>query len=329
MDVKRRQLIIGMTSMIGAAALDGFGLLRVSSASQSEQLEHTEEKVSPSRDIKDYPHITDVIPSMNMESYFHIIVDSCADPKKDYLSRIPFLIELEASKIWMESRFEWNALSSSGAAGLQQFMEDTAKEYELTIADSPEIQKLKAAISEYKLIRNDAEAKTRGLYKLVEPDGGDITEASLAEINRLRAEIRDLYTNRATAYEALKAAKAEYVEKINSIPIEQRKEFDARFVPELAIPPGVDHTVKNIMECKAVFGGPVEINVWRGIAAYNAGLGAAKKWQGMPYIQETVYYTRGVITNLTKSLELKDAYATKDISLIAGTKRRLGLGDMQ
>ena len=125
----------------------------------------------------------------------------------------------------------------------------------------------------------------------------------------------------------MKSAKAEYKKKIRGMPPIQRGRFDARFVPELLIPAGVKHVVRDIMECKDFFGGPVEMNVWRGIAAYNSGLERTKKWEGMPYIQETVHFTRNVLSDLTKTLELKQAYSTKDAALIAKTKIRIGLPD--
>jgi hypothetical protein len=105
--------------------------------------------------------------------------------------------------------------------------------------------------------------------------------------------------------------------------LSQRKRSDARFVPEVVIPAGVRHIVRDIMECRDFFGGPVEMNVWRGIAAYNSGLERTKKWEGLPLIQETVHFTRKVLSDLTKMLELKYAYSTKDPALIAKTKARI------
>ena len=95
MDENRRQFIAGMAALAGAAALDGFGLLKVSLASQSAS--NTTSR--PSRDINDYPHIIDAIPSRDMKLYFPIIVDACSDPKENYLAEMPFLIELEVAKI--------------------------------------------------------------------------------------------------------------------------------------------------------------------------------------------------------------------------------------
>jgi hypothetical protein len=105
----------------------------------------------------------------------------------------------------------------------------------------------------------------------------------------------------------------------------QRKKTDARFVPELLIPIGVKHIVRDIMECKEFFGGPVEMNVWRGVAAYNSGLERTKTWGGLPFIEETVHFTRSVVSDLTRALEMKYAYSTKDPALIAKTKARIRL----
>jgi hypothetical protein len=322
MDEKRRQFIAGMAAIAGAIGLDGLGLLRASSAIQPAS-KATIGK--PSRNIKDYPHITDVIPSKDIKRYFPIIVDACSDPKTNYLSKIPFLIELEASKIWSESRFEWDALSNAGAAGLQQLMGSTARGFGLTVAKSPELRKLDSAISEYKRLREGVIAKRQELHKVVESGSGKISGANLVRLNRLRTDLGNLYTKRAAAYRRLKSAKAGYVTKIRGMTVNQRKRFDARFVPELVIPAGAKHIVRDIMECKDFFGGPIEMNVWRGIAAYNSGLERTKKWVGLPYIQETVYFTRNVLSDLTKTLELKYAYSTRDAALIAKTKKRIGL----
>ena len=322
MDEKRRQFIIGMAALAGAAALDGFGLPKATSALQ------TPLKVSaakPSRDIKDYPHIIDVIPSKDMKRYFPIIVDACADPRADYLSKIPFLIELEVAKIWSESRFEWDAFSNVGAGGLQQLMELTARDFGLRIAKSPELKRLNSAISAYKKPRGEIVAKRRELHTLVESGSGKITATALKKINKIRPELGKLYTTRSAAYRKLKSEKVKYVAKINSLSVEERKKFDARFVPELLIPAGVKHIVRDIMECRDFFGGSVEMNVWRGVAAYNSGLERTKKWVGLPYIEETVHFTRNVISDLTKTLELKQAYSTGDKVLIAKTKKRIRL----
>ena len=115
MDENRRQFIAGMAAIAGIIGLDGSGLLKASLAIQPASKAIIGK---PSRNIKDYPHITDVIPSKDIKRYFPIIVDACSDPETNYLSKIPFLIELEVCKMWSESRFEWDALSTAGAAGL-------------------------------------------------------------------------------------------------------------------------------------------------------------------------------------------------------------------
>ena len=43
----------------------------------------------------------------------------------------------------------------------------------------------------------------------------------------------------------------------------------------------------------------------------------------MPLIQETVHFTRKVVSDLTKTLELKYAYSTRNPALIAKTKERI------
>lgn len=323
MDEKRRQFITGMAAIAGVAALDGVGLLKASTTALQSSSKIPVAK--PSRNLKDYPHITDVIPSKDMKLYFPIIVDACSDPRMDYMSKVPFIIELEVSKIWSESLFEWDALSNVGAGGLQQLMEHTARDFGLTVAKSPEIARLNANISEYKKLRQGIISSRQELHKLVETGSDKIAGTKLVKLNKLRVDLAALYTKRSVAYKKMKAEKVKYVAKIHSLTPKERAKFDARFVPELLIPKGVKHIVRDIMECKDFFGGSVEMNTWRGVAAYNSGLATTKKWGGLPFIEETVHFTRKVLSDLTKTLELKHAYATKDEALIAKAKQRIRL----
>lgn len=311
-----------MASVAGVSVLDGFGILKASAEARSAAKAVVDK---PSRAIEDYPHITDAIPSKDMERYFPLIVDACADPKENYLSKVPFLIELEVAKIWSESRFEWDALSSAGAAGLQQLMEPTAREFGLTVVKSAEIAELNASISLYRQLRSSVVSEQQELYRLAESGTGNITEGNIDKINVARAKLSELDAKRTAAYKNLISAKKTYVDKIRSMSKNQRKKTDARFVPELHIPIGVKHLVKGITECRNFFGGTVEMNVWRGIAAYNAGLASVKTWGGLPFIEETVHYTRKVISDFTKALEMKYAYSTKDPALIAETRKRIRL----
>lgn len=323
MERTRRQFIIELSAIAGIAASDGFGLL---SALPHSRAEAQTDSGTISKDLKDHPHITDVISTTEMEAHFPIIVEACSDPKLNYLSQIPFLIELEVCKIWKESLFKWSALSNMGAGGLQQLMETTARDaLGLTIVDSSELAQFKSLISEYLKLRNETSAKRQELYKEVESGSGDITVEQLARLNKLRAELADLESKKDPSFEKLKSAKEAYIAKIVAMTPEERRNIDARFVPELAIPAGVKYLVQDILECVKYFGGSVEMNTWRGIAAYNSGLQRTKDWKGLPYIFETVQYTRDIISDLTKMIELKKAYSTGDSDLIAKTKQRLRL----
>jgi hypothetical protein len=324
MDRKRRQFIAGMAAVAGASVLDGFGILRASAEAQSAAKVVVDK---PSRKIEDYPHIVDAIQSKDMKRYFPLIVDACADPRADYLLKVPFLIELEVAKIWSESRFEWDAVSSADAVGLQQLMETTAREYGLTVVESKEIRDLNSSISEYRKLKLATAAKQQELYRLAESGTGRITGDQIDKIDAARAELVELDAKRTMEYENLQAARKVYVDKISGMSVEQRRKTDARFVPELHVPIGVKHLVRGIMECRNFFGGPVEMNVWRGIAAYNSGLESVKTWGGLPFIEETVHFTRNIVSDLTRALEMKYAYSTRDTVLIAETRKRIRLRD--
>lgn len=322
--MKRRQFIATLSAMAGTVAFDGGAIFQASANAQSAAQFTTER---PSRDLADYQHIMDVIPSKDMKRYFPLIVDACADSRTNYLSNIPFLIELEVAKIWNESLFEWDALSSAGAAGLQQMMARTARHYGLTVADTTEIATLHSSISEYNRLRSETATKQQQLYGLVDSGKGSMSGARIDRINTARAELFALDRKRKQAYRNLKQAKEAYVKTIHGMSEGARRKTDARFVPELLIPAGVKHVVRNIMECKRFFGGSVEMNVWRGVAAYNAGMKRAKTWEGLPFIEETVNYTRNIVSDLTRALEMKYAYATGDAQLISATRKRIRIRD--
>lgn len=317
MDERRRQFLIEVAAIAGTAVFDGFGLLRISSALEAGS------GTEPSTNLKDYPHITDILSSKRIEKYFPLIVKACSDSKKNYLSEIPFIIELEICKIWKESLFEWDALSNSGAAGLQQLMEPTARvDLGLSVKSSPELDALTQAVSEHSKLQAEISSKKQELYKIVESGSNDLTQENINSINKLRKQIRELEKKRDSAFETLKVAKTNYISKIRNMSMDELKEFDARFVPELSLPAGLDYIVKMIRECKKFFGGSIDMNVWRGLAAYNSGLRTTKTWSGMPFISQTVNYTRDIMLNLTRMLELKYAYSTNDANIIAETKRR-------
>ena len=323
MNKERRKFIAEIAAIAGVAAIDGFGLLRNSSALQANTQQKTAEQ---SQNIKDYPHITDVIFSKNVETYFPLVVSACADPKDNYLAEIPFLIELEVCKIWKESLFEWDAISTVGAGGLQQLMDFTAKgDLGISITPSPEIAELNTSVAEYTKSQKGISSKRQSLYTLVESGSGDLTKATITKINAIRSEMASLEIKKDDALKKLKSAKNIYANKIKSINRDELNKFDGRFVPELSIPAGTKYLADIILECKAYFGGPIEMNVWRGVAAYNCGLGMTKEWNGMPFIRETVLYTRDILYNLTRMLELKYAYSTGDNDVIAKTKQKMGV----
>jgi membrane-bound lytic murein transglycosylase MltF len=320
MNKDRRKFLAQIATIAGLSAIDGFGILKHASAFQSEN------KAELSKDIRDYPYITDVLRSKNIELHFPLLVSSCADPKMNYLNDIPFLIELEVCKIWKESLFEWDAISNVGAGGLQQLMDFTARgDLGMTIANSPEIVELNTASAENNRLAKEISSKRESLNTLVSAGSGDLTQATIGKINALRSEIANLTERKEKAYNRLKEAKTSYARKIRSLSKDELIKFDSRFVPEICIPAGIKYIVDITLDCQNYFGGPIEMNVWRGLAAYNSGPQKTKDWYGMPFIRETVLYTRDIIFNLSKMMELKKAYSTGDSALIAKTKSRLKL----
>ena len=319
MNKQRRKFLAEIVTIAGISAVDGFGLSRTSSASEPKPQQGKKEI---SRNLADYPHITDVVRSKNVNTYFPLLVSACADPNMNYLANIPFLIELEVCKIWKESAFEWDAISYAGAGGLQQIMDFTARGLGLVIADSTELREFNSASAENKRLEKEISSKGQSIYTLVNTGSETLAQDTIDKINDLRKEIGELSTKKELAYNRLREARSSYSGKIRSLSKDELLSFDARFVPEKAIPAGTKHITDIILACKNYFGGPIEINVWRGLAAYNAGLQSTKNGYGMPFIRETILYTRDIVFNLSKMMELKYVYTTNDSSLIANTKNK-------
>jgi len=89
MNKTRRRFIAEVTAIAGIAAFDGFGLMGTSSALQANSQQNTNE---PSRDIRDYPHVTDVIKSKDIATHFPLLVSACSDYKGVYLSQIGIIV---------------------------------------------------------------------------------------------------------------------------------------------------------------------------------------------------------------------------------------------
>lgn len=305
----RREFFGQVGEGIGAAVLVGF----VDAAAAS--------KPAPlSTRIRDYPHIIDVIPSVDMHAYFpHFVEGAKAALSRNDL-QLDYLVELAVSLVWHESRMERFAYSPAGAAGLSQLMEGTARDLGLVVEGNP-------ALPDYLLAMkgsNEAQkAYDAAVQKLVQSAKAPHLDGRIliSTAGLLREQDQALALSRSkvkTAWDAVKA----YVDDLRHHPgtIEQR---DQRFVPSYAIAAGIRHLATTLQQCVKHYGVSTDINVWRAIAAYNAGMRTTKEWYGFPNIPETVNHARRVILDLTDMMEIGRAYGAKDFKRVAEIKSRL------
>ena len=123
----RREFFGQVGEGIGAAVLAGF----------ADAASAAPKPVSLSTRIRDYPHIIDVIPSVDMHAYFpHFVEGAKAALSRNDL-QLDYLVELAVSLVWHESRMERFAYSPAGAAGLPQLMEGTARDLGLVVEGNP------------------------------------------------------------------------------------------------------------------------------------------------------------------------------------------------
>ena len=210
-----------------------------------------------------------------IEEILHVIVEACST----HQSVFPLEPEVEVALLRQESLFNPSAISLAGAVGIAQFIPETARdEYGMKVLVTEdytegvrlrkrfldENRKVSAALRE-----NDFEKVKR--HKLRTDELGKETETKFV---RYKIELESLIIGTSAS---------------------ERMAIDQRLDPELAIRNGVRHLAEVSRACSDRFGGSVRHNVLRGLAAYNAGLDQVFKFDGMPFLFQTVDYVRKIM----------------------------------
>jgi len=216
-----------------------------------------------------------ILERFEIESILPIIVEACREQQ----SVFPLEPEVEVALLRQESLFNPDAISLAGAAGIAQFIPETAENdfgMKVHVTDDytegvrlrqpflAENRKVSAALRE-----NDFKAVEK--HKLKTDELGKETETRFV---RYRIDLES---------------------QIQGATRAERISLDQRLDPDLAIRNGVRYLAKVCRTCSERFGGPPQHNVLRGLAAYNAGLDQVFKFDGLPFLFQTVDYVRKIM----------------------------------
>lgn len=241
----------------------------------------------PPRPVEPVEHYQYLLKRFAIQDFLPIIVDECQRQQAVF----PLEPEVEVAKLRQESLFRPDAISLAGAVGIAQFIPTTAQErFGMTVyvtkdyTDGVDFQK--QFLAETRLV--DA-ALRENTFKLVQQHKLQADKlGKLAAENFLRYK-QDLEARIANASQAERAA------------------LDQRFDPDLCIRNGVRYLAEMCRACADRFKGPDRHNILRGLAAYNAGLDQVFKFDGIPFIFQTVDYVRKIMTIYDQLIEAKGA----------------------
>jgi hypothetical protein len=212
--------------------------------------------------------------------YLELILKS----NNDYRQIFDIPPEYHIAMLYRESKFDPNALSSSAALGIAQFMRDTARYVGLKVYDGRKYKEL-----------YDSEKKLRELSRDIAVLWNDDIIPSLRKNNFKAVEIsKKKYDSVVIEHEELKNT-------IHQIYIGHvLKMEDERRDSQKAIPASAMYYAQLVDACQEFFGGKHVHNFIRGAVAYNCGEQNVKKWKGLPFLQEPVWYIRDIMVNSDK-----------------------------
>lgn len=218
--------------------------------------------------------------------YLSIIVEACRRQEDVF----PIEPEIEVAKLWQESSFRPDAISLAGAVGIAQFIPETARDgYGMRVYVTRDYT-------------DGVELRKRYLAKTRDVDAA-LQENRFDRVRQYKLEADELGKQANTAFTRYKQ---DIQSKISGKSLSARIALDQRLDPELSIQNGVQHLAEVSRACADRFGGSVRHNVLRGLAAYNAGLDQVLKFDGMPFLFQTVDYVRKIMVTYDRLIALRD-----------------------
>ncbi|MBU4501643.1 MAG: transglycosylase SLT domain-containing protein, partial [Nanoarchaeota archaeon] len=310
------KLFVGMAISLSLSLIPYGSLATKKQTELYEQVvdyENTGEKSELIKIIEKEPKIEEYLP----------LIEKAVEKHKDIYPLDPLaviaLLKAETSS------FNKDAISFAGAAGLAQIISETAEAYELKAYNPKYISqaredrresyryKNKMVIAAQNLSKTETYlikkgdtlskiAKNKGLTikeilklnpkiknpgKIMAGDTLTIKVGNEKTIDEIIGYSQKYQEYREKANEAFKKYKEELKEMIEGKTEEELKQIDGRFVPEIAI----DFCVKHFAELMKARDGDLR----EAASAYNAGLGAVKKYKGIPAYDETVKYQNKIV----------------------------------
>ena len=238
----------------------------------------------PMMSLDQYRYILD---RYQIDDFLPVIVEACRKQQDVF----PLEPEVEVALLRQESLFNPQAISLAGAVGIAQFIPETARDtfgMHVYVTDEyTEGVSLRNAFLDEN--RRVSEALRNNRFKLVEK-------------HKLQADkLKNQTDQKFIQYK--KDLKAEISKRDSA----ERIALDQRLDPELAIQNGVQYLAGLCRTCSDRFQGSVRHNVLRGLAAYNAGLDQVFKFDGMPFIFQTIDYVRKIMVMYDQLIDMRKA----------------------
>jgi hypothetical protein len=189
--------------------------------------------------------------------------------------------EFHIGMIQQESGFDPNAVSSSLAVGIAQFMYYTASGRKMNVYDPEKFPDLFEGEKRLKLLNVSSSKLWADIISIVRDDNLDIEMLKVhkEEYNKVVQERNDL------------------IPKLKNMCIDLKSEDDERKDPFESLPQSAKYFAEMARWADKEYNGRSFHSIIRGIVAYNCGTGNVVEGNGFPFIQESIGYFRKVIKN--------------------------------
>lgn len=217
--------------------------------------------------------------------YLEMILKASHDFR--YIFDIP--PEFHIGMLQQESAFNPDAVSTAPAVGIAQFMFYTAKGMGMKVYSQKDFPELYGMETEIKILNTK------------------VTKAAELAMSDYRNNRFDVLQEHKLAADALirerEALRYQiyifYLENLGRIDDERKK-------PDVAVPMSFRHLAESARWADKEYRGRQAHSIIRALAVYNSGYGNVRKGNGLPFIQETINYTRKVMINADKLAPKQD-----------------------
>lgn len=211
--------------------------------------------------------------------YLEMILKASHDFR--YIFDIP--PEFHIGMLQQESSFDPDAVSPAPAIGIAQFMYYTAKGMGMKVYSQGDFPELYQKENEIKLLNREA-------TKAAELAMSDYRNNRFNVLQEHKLAADALIKEReALRYQIYRF----YMENLGRIDDERKN-------PDVAVPMSFRHLAESARWADKEYRGRPAHSIIRALAVYNSGYGNVRKGNGLPFIQETINYTRNIMINADK-----------------------------